>query len=111
MKKITIENVREIADKIVEKIIKGDLAVFNICVADSTGFSQCFFTPTAKIKGKEQRMIFVGDYEKLICLLLCHPKVSNVEYDSVENAITAIFENPFQEQLDEQRRTIDFGSV
>jgi len=102
MQKITIDNVRKIADKIVEKLVQGSLAYFNICVADSTGFSQCFFTPTTKIKGKEQQMIFVGDYEKLICLLLCHPKVSNVEYDSEENAVSAVFENPFQEKLDEE---------
>lgn len=99
MEKITISNVRQIADKIIGKLVKGDLAYFNLCVADSSGFSQCFFTPTSKIRGKEQHMIFVGDYEKVICLLLCHPKVNKLEYDNEENAVTAIFDNPYQERL------------
>lgn len=101
MRKISsVKDLKAVAETIIEKLVGGSLAYFNLTVADSTGFSQCFFTPTSEIRGKKQTMCFVGDYEKVMALLMSHPKVSDIQYDLKENAVLAIFENPYQEELD-----------
>lgn len=104
MRKIeTLKDVREVADIIMGKVVKGKVAYFNLVVSDSTGFSQAFFSPvTETSKGKNKKMLFVGDYEKLMMLLLSHPKISQVQYDEEENAISAVFDNPFKEEIEDE---------
>lgn len=99
MRKIqNIKDVREVGNVIIGKLVKGSLAYFNLIVADLTGdVSNAFFTPTSKISEKKS-MIFVSDYEKVMMLLLSHPKVSDLEYNEEENAVTAVFNNPYIEE-------------
>ncbi len=105
MRKIeTVKDVREVANEIIGKIVKGKVAYFNLVVSDSTGYSQAFFSPvteTSTEKNKKMLFVLVDDYEKLMMLLLSHPKISQVQYAEEENYITALFDNPFEEEEDE----------
>jgi len=98
----TIENVKTISHMILGKLLTGNyLCYFNIVVGELGGCSPCFFTPTSQIhEGNEKGkgMIFVGDYEKLMMLLMSHPNISDLEYDVEKNMITACFNNPFAEE-------------
>lgn len=100
MRKIeTLKDVKEVANIIMGKLVKGKVAYFNLLVVDSTGFSQCFFNPiTETSKGKNKKMLFVEDYEKLMLILLSHPNFSQVQYDEVG----AIFDNPFKEEEEDE---------
>lgn len=104
MRKIeSVKDVKEVANVIIGKLVKGKLAYFNLVVSDSTGFSHAFFSPaTETSEGKNKKMIFVGDYEKLMMLLLSHPKISQVQYDEEENAVSAVFDNPFKEEEEDE---------
>lgn len=102
MKEIkTVEDVREVSEQIIGKLIKGNLAYFNLAVVDSIGWSQCFFTPTSELRNEKKNMIFVQDYDKILMLLLSHPKIKDIQYDEEENSITAIFDNPLSDEYDE----------
>ena len=101
MKIKAIRDISGIFEKILSKLVKENLCYFSLCVSDSTGFSQCFFTPTSEIRKEKKNMIFVQDYEKLLMLLLSHPKISDIDYDEEENAISAIFDNPLADEYNE----------
>lgn len=99
-----VEDVVNVSGKIVGNLVKGSLTYFNIVVVDSSGFSQCFFTPTSEVhegRGKKHNMIFVGDYDKILMMLLSHPKVHDIEYNAEENMVSAIFDNPLQDEYDQ----------
>ena len=97
----TAKDVKSISDKIVEQLVKGNLTYFNIVVAEDSSFSNCFFTPTTEIEGKQKRMIFVGDYEKILYMLLSHPKISDIDYNPSKKMVSAVFENPYEESEEE----------
>jgi len=102
MRKIeTVQDVREIGNTIIGKMIKGEVGYFSLVVADSTGYSSCFFTPVSALKGEKGNMIFVQDYEKIMMLLLSHPKISEMEYDENENVVYAVFHNPLAEDYED----------
>ena len=105
IKKIqNLEDVKTVSQMIMRRlVVEKNLCYFNIVVGEVGGFSQCFFTPTTQIhEGKETRykpkMIFVGDYDKLMMLLMSHPNISDLEYDVEENMITACFNNRLAEE-------------
>lgn len=97
----TAKDVKSVSNKIVGQLVKGNLTYFNIVVAESNIFSNCFFTPTTEIEGKQKRMIFVGDYEKILYMLLSHPKISDIDYNPSRNMVSAVFENPYEESEEE----------
>lgn len=76
-----------------EKLIgEKSLVYFSILVDQKGVCSNCFFSPVSESRGaNKQKMIFVDDIEKLIRLLLSHPKVSDLKYDEKENMIQAVF--------------------
>jgi len=42
-----------------------------------------------------EEKLFVGDYERLVRLLLSHPKVKDLEYNEKEGMLSAVFEDPY----------------
>ena len=85
---------------VLEDLIHGHVTYFALTVTDPYGFSSCFFTPISKEK-EHQAMMFVGDYEKVVRILLSHPKIRHVEYTREEHVIHAIFEDPFPQRFEE----------
>jgi len=92
----SVKDFRRVEERILEDLVKGRLTYFNLVVQDDVGFSSCFFSPATKSK-KGPGMIFVGDFGKIVRLLLSHPKVRHIEYDPAEPCISAVFEDPFGE--------------
>lgn len=76
-------------------VMEKKLVYFNILVCQEDAASNCYFSPVSQAPqlGKKQKMIFVEDIEKMIRLLLSHPKVSDLEYDKKENVISATFQD------------------
>ena len=91
--KITKKNYKKVLGKILKNIAeKGRTVYFSICYCELDTLSPCYFTPVAPIR--EGYCLFVDDYEKLLVLLLTHPKVKEIEYDEKEGCIMANFETP-----------------
>lgn len=104
MKIETIRDIIEVTDLILEKLIgQKNLAVLTLLVTDEAGFSQCFFTPTSQI-GPAKSFIQVGDYEKVLMMMLAHPHIEELEYDPDQNMISGLFKNPFSEEYFEEKR-------
>ena len=78
-----------------EKLVgEKSLVYFSISVDQDGDVSSCFFSPVSESRGaNKQKMFFVDDIEKLIRLLLSHPKVSDLEYIEEENMIYATFQD------------------
>ena len=91
------EDFQKIEERILGDLVKGRLTYFALTVADLSGFSSCFFSPAAPLKRK-QDTLFVQDYGKIVRLLLSHPKIRHIEYDPEEPAISAVFDDPFEEE-------------
>jgi len=90
----SVADFKEYEPRILERLIHSGLTYFNLTVADEDGFSSCYFTPAAPLK-KGGGTIRVDDYEKIVKLLLSHPKVRHIEYDPEGPCISAIFEDPY----------------
>jgi len=92
--KITKENYKEVLGKILKIIAEeGKTVYFNIAYWEFDGVSPCYFTPIAPLR-KGDYCLFPDDYEKLLVMLLTHPKVREIELDEEEGSITAIFDVP-----------------
>jgi len=90
--KVTKKNLDKIVKKILKKVVEeGRLVYFNIGYWDSGGVSPCHFSPVVPHKS---RIIFVDDYEKILVMLLSHPKVREIEYDEKEGCVSAFFDVP-----------------
>ena len=85
---------------VLEDLIHGYTTYFSVTVAHDTTFSSCFFTPISKDK-EHRAMMFVGDYEKVVRILLSHPKIRHVEYTRKEHVIHAIFDDPYRPRSEE----------
>lgn len=97
MEKITKDNFRKIATKCIELSIKlGRPIYFNVAYVEVDTVSACYFTPMAPVEKDGQRkwIVFPLDYEKILAMLLSHPKVSKLYFDEKEGAIKVIFEVP-----------------
>jgi len=95
--KVTRENYREVADKCVELTLKLRRPVyFNVAYWESDSISACYFTPIAPVdeKGRRKWYVFPVDYEKLLVMLLTHPRISELQLDEKEGAIKLIFNVP-----------------
>ena len=91
--KVTKENLSRVVEKIMNKVLGEKRVVyFNIGYWDLNGVSPCFFTPVA-LEGKKYHM-FMDDYEKILVLLLTHPRVREIEYDEREGCVSAFFDVP-----------------
>lgn len=90
-----------IEPKVLTDLIHGHVTYFSLTVTDPYGFSSCFFTPISRDK-EHEAMMFVGDYEKILRLLLSHPKIRHVEYDPEGHVIQAVFDDPFPEREEEE---------
>lgn len=96
----TLEDARAVSDKIMAQLVNGKLTYFNILFGEEDNISPCFFSPVTQVsKGKS--MIMVGDYEKILKLLLSHPKISDLQYNEKENMILAEFQSPYPMDNDE----------
>lgn len=89
----TIQDVKAVSDKAIEK----KLTYFSVLFAEESSLSSCFFTPTSKLPNA-RGMIFVNDYEKVMKVLLSHPKIRELEYDEKENVISCVFSSPYAEE-------------
>jgi hypothetical protein len=101
MKIKDVADARKVADQCIEKLVaEQSLVYFSILFAQEYSASNCFFSPTSDLRGEGKKMLFVDDIEKVIKLLLSHPKVSDLEYDEKENMISATFqdETPVEEE-------------
>ena len=94
------EDYELIEKTVLEDLIHGHTTYFSLTVQDPHGFSSCFFTPISKDK-QHQAMMFVGDYEKVVRLLLSHPKIRHVEYEPRDHVIHAIFDDPYRPRCEE----------
>jgi len=91
----SVEDFKRIENQVMGAfIVNRRLTYFALVVADDSGFSNCYFTPTSQTREKEM-VLFVGDYEKIVRLLLSHPKVRHIEYDPEGPCISAVFEDPY----------------
>ncbi len=90
----TVEDIQNIQENILGQLVQGKLTYFSLIIGEDGEASSCFFTPTSKLKDG-QSMIMVEDYEKLLRVLLCHPMISDIEYNEKENCISAVFESPY----------------
>lgn len=93
MKIKDIHDAKKVQQLCLEKLVgEKSLVYFSISVDQDGVISNCFFSPVSESRGaNKQKMFFVDDVERLIRLLLSHPKVSDLEYDEKENMIQAIF--------------------
>lgn len=85
---------------VLEDLIHGHTTYFALTVMDPSGFSSCFFTPISR-DPDHQAMMFVGDYEKVVRILLSHPKIRHVEYSPEDHVIQAIFDDPYPQRFEE----------
>lgn len=101
MKKLKIKNpddARKICHIIIGNIVTGKkLAYFNLVVDHKTGdFSHAFFTPFSEFQKQKGGLVMVGDYLKVVLLLMSHPYVHGLEYDPDGNCIHGVFECPLE---------------
>ena len=75
-------------------LVNGHVTYFSVTFRDATGWSSCFFAPVTQDKD-DKAMMFVGDYEKVVRILLSHPKIRHVEYAPEWRVIQAIFDDPY----------------
>jgi len=97
-RKVKLEDVMEVAKDCTRFLIEKKRPVyFNIAFWAADEVSSLYFAPVAPME-KDGGWTWVSfppfDYEKLLMLLLTHPRVSEVEYDDKEGAIYAIFNAP-----------------
>ena len=102
--KITKENYRDVLGKIISELKKGKIVYFDIACWELDCISSCQFTPVV-LEGKNQYM-FIDDYEKILVILLTHPKVKDLEFNEKEGCITADFEVPLEYLEDEWEEDI-----
>ena len=100
MKIQTLKDIKAVSQKVLEKLVKGNLCYFNIMVFEGSSCSPAYFTPLAHIRGKKASFMGVGDYEKLMMLLLSHANCEELRYNEGENSINLLFNNPFTEELE-----------
>jgi hypothetical protein len=80
--KIDYDNYKKVADKLIEYfVIKQCIPYFNITYVEDYSMSNCFFTPATRGN------LFVSDYEKILRILLDHPKLKDLELCEEENEI------------------------
>jgi hypothetical protein len=108
MKIRNIEDIKAAGQRIIEKLIAGKLTYFNLSVweNDSSSESACFFTPVTQLQlnrlkpGEPKQMIMVDDYEKIMKLLLSHPKIKDLNYIEKGNCVCASFDSPYPSDYD-----------
>ena len=95
MKIKDVHDAKKVQHLCMEKLVgEKSLVYFSILVVQDGVISNCFFSPVSESRRtNKQKMIFVDDIEKMIRLLLSHPKVENLEYDKKENVIHATFQD------------------
>ena len=101
MKIKTLKDILEVSRKVVGKLVKGNFCYFNITITELDMVSTAYFTPMAQIRGENKSFMGVGDYEKLMMLLLSHKNCNELEYNEKENSINLIFSNPFAKELED----------
>ena len=90
---ITKENLDKVLRKIEEITIKGEKPVyFNIVYWDFDEASSCHFTPV--VREEKEYWLFIGDYKKILVILLTHPRVKDLEFDEEEGCVKANFDVP-----------------
>jgi hypothetical protein len=97
-RRVRLEDVREVAKECARFFAeKGRPVYFSIAFTAADEASSLFFTPIAPVE-EGGRWVWVSfppfDYEKLLVLLLTHPRVSEVEYDEEEGVVYAVFDAP-----------------
>ena len=106
--KVTKKNLGKVVEKIMNKVIgERRIVYFNIGYWDLNGVSPCFFTPIV-LDGKKYHM-FIDDYEKILVLLLSHPKVREIEYDEKEGCVSAFFDVPEEYWKEEEVEELEEG--
>jgi hypothetical protein len=101
MKIKDLKNIKQASDQIMEKLVLGKVAYFNILVDHGDGsLSQAMFYPITPVDvGKTT--IFVDDYVKILLMLYTNPSLKDLDYDHKHNMITAIFSNPLAAKYQE----------
>ncbi len=96
MKIKSVEDISSIQDRIIGNLVQGKFTYFSLTIGEEDEISSCFFSPITHLQGKTpDSMIMVEDYEKLLKVLLSHPKISDIEYDEKNNMVSAVFESPY----------------
>ena len=92
--KITKKNYKKVLGKILTEIAeKGRTVYFSIAYWEFDTISPCYFTPIAPLR-KGDYCLFPDDYEKILVILLTHPRIKEVVYNEKEGCIMASFETP-----------------
>lgn len=96
MKIKDVHDAHKVGDLCIGKLVgEKSLVYFNIIVLQEDVSSNCYFSPVSEVRKPKENVVkyahFVEDVEKIIKLLLSHPKVSDVEYHEKENMISATF--------------------
>lgn len=100
MKIKTLKDIVGASQKIMECFIgKKRAATFNLVVDHGEGTaSNCAWTPACKVS-PGQSFLAVEDYDKIMVLLLTHPRIKNLEYDEKDNVVSAWFSAPEIEEI------------
>lgn len=99
MKILNLEDAKTVANICIEKLVtQKNMVYFSVLVLQDYSASCCFFSPVTASRKDKQKMVFVDDIEKIVRLLLSHPKISDLEYDLKENMITASFQDVGENQ-------------
>ncbi len=93
----TVDDAKKVAHECIEKLVKGNVVYYHLYVASEYSGSDCYFSPISSSRKGQQKMIFVDDIEKVIRLLLSHPKVEDLRYYEKENMISAVFNDEAEE--------------
>lgn len=102
MKIKTPADARKVGDLCMKKLVgEKTLVYFNLFVCSESSGSNCYFSPYSMLRGEKKKVAFVGDVEKILRLLLSHPKVSDLMYDPRENMISGTFEDELEDVHDE----------
>jgi len=89
-----LDDWKAVREKILGDLLHGKAAYFGLLVWEGDTATSCFFSPAVTGRG-DKGMVFVGDYERIVRLLLSHPKVKDMEYNRKERMISAVFEDPY----------------
>jgi len=98
-----LEDWKAIEEKVLGDLLHGKAAYFGLLVWEGTSATSCFFSPAVTGRG-DKGTLFVGDYERLVRLLLSHPKVKDIEYNPKERMISAVFEDPYWAEEEKRRQ-------
>ncbi len=96
--RITWGNYREAARRCLELSLRmGRPVYFSVAYWGVDGVTACYFAPVAPVKEGEWAL-FSLDYEKILVMLLTHPRVRDIWLDEEEGAVKLAFEAPEEEE-------------